>query len=173
MKNIFASRGMVLVALVSLAGCQASGDDLRSNVYGADQVNSRQEAVVVQVLSVMPARIRVDNSKQKQTAQVVGALFGAAGGGFLGSRLGHGSAFGTSAGVLGGGALGAGAGSLVSGQTLVDAVSLTYLQDGHTFNSAQVGEICEFMPGKAIVVSTSPTETRIQPNTTCPTTKRT
>jgi outer membrane lipoprotein SlyB len=71
-------------------------------------------------------------------------------------------------GAVGGGAVGVAAGSLVPGQVLVDGVSITYTDHGGTFSSAQVGKTCEYVPGQAIMVSTSPTETRVQPNATCP-----
>jgi outer membrane lipoprotein SlyB len=56
----------------------------------------------------------------------------------------------------------------VPGTVLVGGVSITYEDEGQTFNSAQVGQICEYVPGKAIVVETGPGTTRIQPNATCP-----
>jgi hypothetical protein len=71
-------------------------------------------------------------------------------------------------GAVAGGAVGAAAGSLVPGQVLVDGVSITYTDHGSTFSSAQVGRTCEYAPGQAIMVSTWPTETRIQPNHECP-----
>jgi outer membrane lipoprotein SlyB len=148
-----------------LAGCQATGDQYAANVYSAGQVNSRQAAKVVTVLAVLPAKVAVDNTQNKQRAQVAGALLGAVAGAFAGNAVGHGGA------LLGGAAgagVGAATGSLVNDTTLVDGVSLTYNDAGNVFNSAQVGKLCEYKPGSAVMVSTGPTETRIQPNATCP-----
>lgn len=159
--------GMMFVG-VAVAGCQAPGANLQANVYRANQVNSRQDAKVINVLAVMPAKVEVDNTQAQKTAQIVGVLLGAAGGGVIGNKLGNHSTAGTAVGAVGGGAAGAAAGSLVPGKVLVDGVSITYEEQGKTFNSAQVGKLCEFVPGKAVVIATSPTETRIQPNSTCP-----
>ena len=43
-------------------------------------------------------------------------------------------------------------------------VQLTFKMNGRIFNSAQVGQMCEFKYGPAIMTSTGPTSTRIQPN---------
>ena len=48
--------------------------------------------------------------------------------------------------------------------SLVDGVQLTFKMNGRIFNSAQVGQMCEFKYGPAIMTSTGPTSTRIQPN---------
>ena len=158
---------------VALAGCATPGQNLASNVYRADQVNARQAAKVVNILAVMPARIEVDNSQAKKTAEIVGGLLGAVGGGVIGHNVGNRSATNTTVGAAVGGTAGVAAGSLVSDKVLVDGVSITYEDHGQTFNSAQVGNLCEFQPGKpAVVIATSPTETRIQPNATCPATAK-
>lgn len=159
--------GALLVAPL-LAGCQATGESHRANVYKAGQVNAIQNAQTINIVAVMPAKIEVDNSKQKQSAQVFGALLGAVGGGVIGSNLGDRSSTNTTIGAAGGAALGAAAGSLVPDAALVDGVSITYEIDLEMYNSAQVGALCEFVPGRAIMISTSPTETRIQPNAVCP-----
>lgn len=157
----------VFSILPLVAGCTTPGANLQANVYRADQVNSQQEAKVVKILLVTPARIEVDNSQNKRTAEVVGGLLGAIGGGVIGNNTGHASG-GATLGVAAGGVTGLAAGSLVPGKVLVDGVSITYEDQGRTFNSAQVGRVCEFTSGKAVVISTSANETRIQPNATCP-----
>ncbi len=64
-----------------------------------------------------------------------------------------------------GAALGAAGSSAASPQnSLVDGVQLTFKMNGRIFNSAQVGQMCEFKYGPAIMTSTGPTSTRIQPN---------
>ncbi len=164
----FGKAGILLVSTLFLFGCAATGENLQSNVYKAGQVNTAQAAKVVNILAVMPAKIEVDNAQQKKEAEVVGGLLGAIGGGVIGNTTTNHSAGGTLLGGAAGGVGGAALGSLVSDKVLVDGVSLTYEADGKTLNSAQVGKLCEFHPGKAIMISTSPMETRIQPNATCP-----
>ncbi|TWI57497.1 outer membrane lipoprotein SlyB [Pseudomonas duriflava] len=166
-KNGLALSSMV-VALIALAGCQATGENYAANVYKAGQVNARQNAKTVNILAVMPAKIEVDNTQAKQSAQIFGAVLGAVAGGVVGHNVGSGRAPNTAIGAVGGGVVGAAAGSLVKDTTLVDGVSITYVEEGQTFNSAQVGRSCEFSPGMAVVVSTDANETRIQPNATCP-----
>jgi outer membrane lipoprotein SlyB len=158
-----------LIGIFTLTGCATTGEEHAANVYKAGQVNTRQEAKTVQILAVMPAKIEVSNEQQKKAAQVGGAVAGAVLGGFLGNKVSNNHRTETTTlGALGGGAVGAAAGSMVKDTVLVDGVSLTYLEDGKTLNSAQVGRTCEFKTGTAIVISTSSDETRIQPNTTCP-----
>jgi outer membrane lipoprotein SlyB len=152
-----------------LAGCQTPGEDVKANVYTSDQANSRQEAKVINILAVLPAKIQVDNTQNQRTAQLMGGLLGAAAGGALGGGLAQHNALAVgTVGAVGGGAAGVVAGSLVPGKVLVDGVSITYEDAGHTYNSAQVGRLCEFVPGHAIIVETSPTVTRIQSNASCP-----
>ncbi|MEI3354691.1 MAG: hypothetical protein V8R49_06920 [Duodenibacillus massiliensis] len=43
-------------------------------------------------------------------------------------------------------------------------MQITFRDGNRMFNSAQVGQVCEFKTGTAIMVSPSPNETRIQPN---------
>ncbi len=153
----------------TLTACQAPGEDARADVYTSDQVNSRQAAKVVTVLAVMPARVKVDNSANRQTAQLAVGLLGAVGGAFLGGGLAQHDVLAVGAlGAVGGGALGVAGGSIVPDSVLVAGVSITYVEDGQTFNSAQVGKVCEYVPGRAIMIETSPTVTRIQPNASCP-----
>lgn len=160
-----ASQVLISISVVALlTACAKPGADLQANVYSADQVNQAQAANVVKILAVLPAKIEVSNAQEKAGAQVLGALFGAAAGAALGGHFG-GAAIG---GALAGGAGGAVGGSLVPGRTLVEGVSLTYAFRGKTMNSAQVGRRCQFRNGKAIMVSTGPNSTRIQPNATCP-----
>jgi outer membrane lipoprotein SlyB len=151
-----------------LAGCSTSGEQYSANVYKAGQVNSRQAAKTVKILAVMPAKIEVDNTEGKQNAQMIGGILGAVAGGVVGNKVSNHSKTGTVVGVAGGAGVGAAAGSLVKDTVLVDGVSLTYVEDGQTYNSAQVGKMCEFAPGVALVISTDGEETRLQPNATCP-----
>jgi len=159
---------IALLAVVSiLSGCAATGENLQSNVYRAGQVNTAQAARSIKIITVLPAKIEVDNSQQKNQAQVGGAILGALAGG-LGGGFGGLGGFGTTATTIAGGAVGAAAGSMVSDKVLVDGVSIAYSENGKMFTSAQVGRACEYHQGAAIIISTSPTETRIQPNASCP-----
>ncbi len=158
--------GIITVTAMTLSGCATTGEGLQANVYKAGQVNQVQEAKTVKILAVLPAKVEVDNSAAKRQAEVGGAILGAllgAAAGNRSSRPGTGTV-----GAVGGAAAGAAAGSMVSDKVLVDGVSLTYVYNNRTLNSAQVGRACEYQPGVAVMISTSPTETRIQANATCP-----
>jgi outer membrane lipoprotein SlyB len=155
-----------LLVAFTLAGCVATGEQYQANVYKAGQVNQVQEAKTVEILAVMPAKIEVDNTQGKKQAMVVGALLGAVGGAAIGNAIDSSD---TLVGAAGGTAAGAAMGSLAPDQVLVDGVQLTYVEEGKTLSSAQVGKLCEFKAGPAIVISTGPNETRVQPNNTCPT----
>lgn len=162
-----------LLLTFALVGCAATGENLRANTYTAAEVNKAQNAEVVEIISVMDAKVVVDNSEQKRKAQIggatLGALAGGLGGGFGG--LGVGKTTGT---TVAGGAVGLAAGSMVSDTVLVDGVTIGFRRGsgGQVMTSSQVGRKCEFRPGTALLVSAgSPSETRIQPNATCPTGK--
>lgn len=161
----------VFVLGAMAAGCATPGQENQANVYDASQVNQRQAVKTVNILAVFPAKVKVSNEKNKQTAQIVGGVLGALAGGVIGNNVGSPGALKSVAGGAVGGAAGVAAGSLVPGETLVDGVSLTYDDGGQTFNSTQVGKKCEFVLGKAVMFSTDGNETRIQPNATCPETK--
>ena len=159
---------LVLVASFSLVGCQSNADSYAADVYSTGQLNTKQETKTVNIISVLPAKVAVDNTANKQAAQTFGAVLGAVAGGVAGHNVGSRSALGTAAGAVGGGAVGAAAGSLVKDKVLVEGVSLTYKEDTKIFTSTQVGSACQFTTGLAVVISTQNNETRIQPNATCP-----
>jgi len=159
-----------VIPVLALSACATPGEENRADSYTADQVNARQEAKVVNILAILPAKVQVSNAQNQRAAQIGGALLGAGLGVGLGAGVGGTAGLGALAGV-GGAGVGVGAGSLVPGKVMVQGVSLTYVEDGHTFNSAQVGKLCEFKLGQAIMVQTAPNVTRIQPNTACPTGK--
>jgi outer membrane lipoprotein SlyB len=160
--NTFAVKATVVsVAIALLAGC-ATGQDLAANSYTAAQVNTRQEAKTVEILAVMPAKITVDNSQNRKAAQTGFAIVGAIAGGILGGKNGA-----VALGALAGAAGGAIAGGAVSDKNTVNGVSLAYRDNGKVYNSAQVGQQCEYKVGTAIMVATDAFNTRIQPNSTC------
>ena len=169
MIGTFRQAGLVSLALVGMFGCATTGQQHRADVYRAGQVNQAQDAKVIRILAVLPAQVEVDNVEGRRNAQLIGAVVGGLGG-VAATR--NSRRVGTGTGMVGGAAAGAAAGSLVSSKVLVEGVSLTYVYQGRTLNSAQVGRQCEFMPGDAVMISTSPTETRIQPNNQCPPEKR-
>ena len=143
-----------------LAGCQANGDIYRSDVYSAGQVNQAQQ---VQIIALQLARVAVHNSSDRTTNQLLGTVIGGILGGVIGHSIDNGT--GTTVGAIAGGALGAAGASYASPQNaMVNGVQITFKMNGRIFNSAQVGKLCEFKLGPAIMTSTSPTSTRIQPN---------
>lgn len=158
---------MVLSSLI-LAGCQSNADEHAADVYQTDQLNAKQETKTVNIISILPAKVAVDNTQNKQAAQAFGAVIGAVAGGIAGHNVGSGSTLNTTAGAVGGGAAGAAAGSLVKDKTLVEGVSLTYKEGTKVYTSTQVGKSCQFTTGLAVVISTNYNETRIQPNAKCP-----
>ena len=155
-----------LTAIALVTGCAATGEQHKANVYRAGQLNQAQNSQVVKILSIQPAQVEVDNSQGKKQAELAGALLGALAGAASTKKSNDRDT--RAAGVLGGAAAGAAAGSMVSDKTLVDGVQLTYNLNGKLLTSVQVGKSCEFAKGDAILISTTSTETRIQPNAECP-----
>lgn len=151
-----------------LVGCQSNADDHAADVYQTDQLNSKQETKTVNIISVLPAKVAVDNTANKRAAQATGAILGAVAGGVIGHNVGSGSSLNTTAGAATGGVAGAAAGSMVNDKTLVAGVSLTYKEGTKVFTSTQVGQECQFTTGLAVVITTTYNETRIQPNAKCP-----
>jgi outer membrane lipoprotein SlyB len=153
-------------AIVILTGCAATGEQYGANVYRAGQVNQAQSVKTVQILAVVPAKIEVDNSKNKQNAQAAGALIGALLGAAAANKnsSANSRANNTGAGMVAGGVVGGALGSGVSDKTLVDGVTITYKMGEQMLSSTQVGKMCEFKAGLAMMVSTNNNETRIQPN---------
>lgn len=151
-----------------LTGCAAIGDRYAANAYSASNINKRQEVHAVKIIAILPATVVIDNKQAKDAAKIGAALLGAIIGGATGHSIGDRSATNTTIGAVAGGVGGAVAGSLIPDTALVKGVQLTYSQEGKTFNSVQVGQMCEFKPGNALLISTGGDETRIQPNSECP-----
>lgn len=147
---------VAMLASFTLAGCQSNADDHAADVYQTDQLNTKQETKTVNIISILPAKVAVDNSQNKRNAQAFGALIGAVAGGVIGHNVGSGSNSGTTAGAM------------VNDKTLVEGVSLTYKEGTKVYTSTQVGKECQFTTGLAVVITTTYNETRIQPNTQCP-----
>lgn len=117
---------MFILSSFALAGCQSNADDHAADVYQTDQLNSKQETKTVNIISVLPAKVAVDNSKNKRAAQATGAVLGAVAGGVIGHNVGSRSNLNTTAGAATGAAAGAAAGSMVNDKTLVEGVSLRH-----------------------------------------------
>lgn len=163
------TKAAVISACFILTACQQPGANLAANVYQADQVNQSQDAKVINILSLSPAKVQVSNAQNQQAAEVAGGVLGAVAGGLIGGNVSGGSVGTGLGGAALGGVGGAAAGSLVPSSTLVDGVTIGYNQDGNIHTSTQVGELCQFKLGQALVVSTQQNETRVQPNAACPT----
>ncbi len=156
---------LLALSIATLAGCQATGEQYRSDVYRANQVNQAQQVQTVEIIAIQPARIAVDNQQDRALNQGLGTVIGGVIGGLLGNAINDHHGNGAAVGAIAGAALGAGAASLASpNENLVSGVQLTFKLNGRLFNSAQVGQMCEFKLGPAIMTSTDPTSTRIQPN---------
>ncbi len=159
----------LLTALTSslvLSGCaNVSFEDLGADVYDTTQLNTKQETKTVTILSVLPAKVLVDNKENKQMAQAAGAILGGITGAVLGYQ--HSNLAAAAAGTAGatGGVI---AGSMVKDKVQVEGVSLTYKQGSKVYTSTQAGRKCQFKPGLAVVITTKANETRIQPNSECP-----
>lgn len=63
-----------MLASFTLAGCQSNADDHAADVYQTDQLNTKQETKTVNIISILPAKVAVDNSKINETQQAFGAL---------------------------------------------------------------------------------------------------
>lgn len=156
---------LVVIVVSLLAGCQTNGDMYRADVYASNQVNQAQQVQTVDIIAIQPARIAVNNQSDRSVSQLVGTAIGGILGAVIGNQITHHGSAGTTIGALAGAALGSGASSMASpDNSLVSGVQLTFKLNGRIFNSAQVGQPCEFKYGRAIMTSTGPTSTRIQPN---------
>lgn len=158
----------VISACLLLTACEQPGSNLGANVYQADQVNQAQNAKVITILSLSPAKVEVSNAQNQKAAEVAGGLLGAVAGGLIGGNVSGGTVGTGLGGAALGGVGGAAAGSLVSSTALVDGVTIGYSEDGALRTSTQVGQMCQFKLGQALVVSTQQNETRVQPNAECP-----
>jgi len=156
-----------LLSILFLSGCQSDANNYQADVFTTSQLNTRQEAKTINIISVLPAKVVVDNTDNRNTAVTVGLIIGAVAGGVVGAALGSTSDGAIAGGVLVGGAVGALTGTSVNDKKYVEGVSLTYKDDTRIYTSVQMGYACQFSPGLAMVISTKSNETRIQPNNVC------
>ena len=151
-----------------LTGCVANSKQLASNSYNETQVNIRQEAKTVKIISILPAKVFIDNTKNKEASKAFGSLIGIAAGATIGNKVSNRKGADIIGGVAGGVA-GNLAGNMVDDKTEVIGVTLAYQDGDKVFTSTQVGFECEFKPGIALMVNTGKgDETRIQANASCP-----
>ncbi|MGT6375426.1 hypothetical protein ACRWX4_25320, partial [Escherichia coli] len=62
----------LVVSAILLSGCQSSGADYAADVYDTAQLNSKQETKTVNIISVLPAKVKVDNkAKEGANKQVI------------------------------------------------------------------------------------------------------
>ncbi|ODQ33293.1 hypothetical protein [Burkholderia ubonensis] len=157
----------LIAGSVTLAGCATPGMENKADAYNVLDVNQRQEVRTIEILTILPGKVQVSNEQNKKTAQLAGAMLGAIAGAAIGGTTGPGGWNRTGVGTVAGGAVGAAAGSMVNDKVLVDGVQIMYRDGKSAFASAQVGRVCEFKPGTALMVGSGKT-TRIQPNSQCP-----
>ncbi|EOK8724710.1 DUF5384 family protein [Escherichia coli] len=60
---------VAMLASFTLAGCQSNADDHAADVYQTDQLNTKQETKTVNIISILPAKVAVDNSQNKRNAE--------------------------------------------------------------------------------------------------------
>ena len=114
MNKKIAACGALSAALL-LAGCANDGTAYRSDVYWAGQVNQAQEVKTVQIIAVMPARVTVDNRRDRSDSATMGTILGALAGAAVGAVVSD-SPDAVVAGTVGGAALGNVAGKGFSGR---------------------------------------------------------
>jgi outer membrane lipoprotein SlyB len=151
--SLMIKHSLVVFVSFCLAGC-AAGTMERSDTFTAAQTNVRQESKIIEIALIEKAQIQVNNEKNQKGAQIAGAVIGGLLGGSENREL-------AALGAFVGGKV---AGATVGKTTIVDGVSLTYIENGSMLTSAQVGKPCEFAPGTALVITTAQNETRVQPN---------
>lgn len=66
---------VAMLASFTLAGCQSNADDHAADVYQTDQLNTKQETKTVNIISILPAKVAVDNSQNKRNAQAFGGAY--------------------------------------------------------------------------------------------------
>ena len=152
---------------LTLTGCVSDGNMYRSDVYQAGMVNQAQEVRTVEIIAINPAQVAVSNRESTNRGQLAGAILGAIAGAAITSHNSDRTSSRVAGGVAGA-ALGGLAGDAIGGGSntrYVDGVQLVYrTANGKVFQSAQVGRLCEYRTGTAIMVSSEVGETRIQPN---------
>lgn len=55
-----------LVSVLALTGCQSNADSYAADVYETSNLNGKQETKTVNLISILPAKISVDNTENKK-----------------------------------------------------------------------------------------------------------
>ena len=155
-----------LTALV-LTGCAVDGTRYRSDTYYASAVNQAQQVRTVEILAIGSAKVAISNEANRSDGSNIGMILGAIAGAAIGNQSHDHRLTNRVIGGLAGGVVGHMLGESAGGRDsvdYVDGVQLTFRYKDKLYNSAQVGRPCEYKTGLAVMISTSPTETRIQPN---------
>lgn len=158
----------IVMSSTILSGCAVNTDYLGADVYESNQLNSKQKTKTVNIISILPAKVSINNTAQKERAQMAGSILGAVAGAVGGYNVGSKSTGGAVAGGVAGGVAGNLAGSMVNDKVIVEGVSLTYKEGNNVYTSTQAGKKCQFKTGVALIITTKENETRIQPNAECP-----
>ena len=154
---------LLALSCAVLAGCANPGTQYRPDVYAPNQLNRPQSVSTVEIISINPARIALNNDDARSDAQLAGAVLGAIAGAAVGNHNHHDSSSRVLGGVAGG-ALGGLAGSAVPRQTFQEGVQVVYrTSSGQVRQSTQLGRACEYRIGPAVMAGAGG-ETRVQPN---------
>ena len=158
----------VLATTVALTGCVSDGGNrYRSDVYSVNNVNRVQRVETITIQSVTPAQIALPRNEGQDRSEITGTIIGAIAGAAIGNH-GHHSTSSRVMGGIAGAALGNLAGNAIGGQVssdYADGVQITWRgKDGNLYQSAQVGRLCEFKVGPALLVAPNSGDARVQPN---------
>lgn len=159
---------LALSSMMALTACSAPGYEDRPDVYSANMVNQAQQIGTIYITMLRPVKIQVSNARNQRGSSLLGGLLGAGLGVGMGLGVAH-SGLAAGLGGLGGGVAGGMIGNTISGSTtLTDGVTVVFKTiHGNYLSSTQVGRMCEYQYGPAVIVATGPGSVRIQPNSSC------
>ncbi|MBA2112859.1 hypothetical protein CPI00_27515, partial [Klebsiella pneumoniae subsp. pneumoniae] len=104
-KKTLLSIALLPASITALSCCQSNADQYAAYVYDAGQLNAKQETKTVNIISVLPEKVAVDNTANKQAEQTFGAILGAVVGGVAGHNVGSSSGDATQTGTAACGAV--------------------------------------------------------------------
>ncbi|MCD8340249.1 MAG: hypothetical protein LUC43_08670 [Burkholderiales bacterium] len=170
-------RTLLTAALLStlvLTGCQPYGGGYR-NSYGPSYVGQAQEVQQIDIVSVTPEAITVQNPNGGQTSKTIGTLIGAVAGAAIGGAVDrhrdpwghrHPGGLGIAAGAVVGGTAGYAAGSWAGNRnSQSEGASITFrTTEGYTYTTLQAARACMFRPGPASMMNSGQGTVTIQPN---------
>ncbi len=154
---------VLMSILIAINGCAATEENLNSTIDKSHQDTTVKTVKSIQIITVLPAKIEVDNYQAQFAASALSAATRG-----IGGRYGGVGALGTMGTTIEGGTIGNSTGLMAPDKVVVDGVSITYSDNQKIVTSAQIGKVCEFKPGPSVIDSTADVnETRVQPNATC------